>query len=702
MAIFGKGKRLAARLEAASAQRKYVTRLTRKPFRNRTKNSIKKTPAEQKIIAAHRAERRAKVQNALASARHTVTEEAERLQEDLGGHDANYYQHQILQQSRLSHKRRRTSTWNVFLREELRVRNSGEKVASLCDARSSTYVLLALPPGVPKYSSSNKEVVAEISAKWAAMTKEEKDNYTVDLVKDLDEVKEMKSLAVQNVPINVFHDVRANMSNIFEELRRLHARTGLEVAVIAVKTARDQHTTPMTFGTSKRVHDFFQLSLGNSMEDVSASFEAYALSGVSGLIDRSVDVIQGLQSRAAALILQKLGQITSYTAHKMFYVGFDDHITSRFGVVLEGWPIPRFVALSTIRTHVELTTVLNAWENDVSRFRKLTKDEWESWKAQPAPGSGVSLPPDAIRAVTFASFVTAAAHITAGSRTDSAPASNGGINPTVSLSSTSTTAPEPVVPASKPRKCRADHGKSHKKQKGTAAQDADDSTRDVPPVVRNGPAVSATAAASTSTTSTSRAPTPVPATHRTAPHGRSQDASTTATHGTSITATHGASSTATHDVTPIAPLSGISPSSGPGTMPAAATHAALGAPSYNAPTVPSMPDAFPFFPTHTSSFIFAPLPTMTHTPNAGAGGTPHEWHMPPPFAIDPALLADTSGTVSIANMTPVVGADLVSSPTITAPLAHPPAAASAFQFIEYSYNSEGGQHGKCGKRGGVA
>lgn len=126
MATFGKGKRLAARLEAANAQRKYVTRLTRKPFRTRTKNSIKKTPAEQKIIAAHRAERREKVRNALASAQHMVTEEAERLQDDLGGHDAKYFQHQILQQSRLSHKRRRTSTWNAFLREELRIRNSGE------------------------------------------------------------------------------------------------------------------------------------------------------------------------------------------------------------------------------------------------------------------------------------------------------------------------------------------------------------------------------------------------------------------------------------------------------------------------------------------------------------------------------------------------------------------------------------------------
>lgn len=136
-----------------------------------------------------------------------------------------------------------------------------------------------------------------------------------------------------------------------------------------------------------------------------------------------------------ARIHPSIGQITSHTAQKMFYVGFDDHITSRFGVIVEGWPIPRFVAPSTIRTRVELTTLVNAWENNVSRFRKLTKDEWDTWKAQPTPSSGVSLPSEAIRAVTFAPFVTAAAQVTGSDGTHGAPASNGGINPTVSLSS---------------------------------------------------------------------------------------------------------------------------------------------------------------------------------------------------------------------------------------------------------------------------
>lgn len=96
--------------------------------------------------------------------------------------------------------------------------------------------------------------------------------------------------------------------------------------MIAVKSARDQHTPPMTFGTSRRATDFFELSLGVKIDDISASFEAYCLSGVSGtsnrtdalpliasdtrtgLVERSVDVIQGLQGRVATVIMQKLGE----------------------------------------------------------------------------------------------------------------------------------------------------------------------------------------------------------------------------------------------------------------------------------------------------------------------------------------------------------------------------------------------------------
>lgn len=165
---------------------------------------------------------------------------------------------------------------------------------------SSLRTASALPAGAPRYSSTD-DIRAEIRASWNAMSREEKAEASADLVAELNEVKEMKALSVQSVPISAFHDVRASMDIIFEEvrfavarlsrqtadtlgrqLRRLHARTGLEVALIAVKSERTQYTPPMTFGTSKRVHDFFQLSLDSTLDDISASFEAYCMSGVKG------------------------------------------------------------------------------------------------------------------------------------------------------------------------------------------------------------------------------------------------------------------------------------------------------------------------------------------------------------------------------------------------------------------------------------
>lgn len=101
------------------------------------------------------------------------------------------------------------------------------------------------------------------------------------------------------------------------------------------------------------------------------------------------------------------GQITQFTAKRMFYTGFAEHITTQFGVVIENWPLPRFVAPSSMRTRIELSTLMNAWENNMTRFRKLTREEWEKWQLQQTdPDAGEA--PDAIRAVTLACWITPA------------------------------------------------------------------------------------------------------------------------------------------------------------------------------------------------------------------------------------------------------------------------------------------------------
>ncbi|KAI0371581.1 hypothetical protein BV20DRAFT_907090, partial [Pilatotrama ljubarskyi] len=217
------------------------------------------------------------------------------------------------------------------------------------------------------------------SKSWAALSREEKAEISRELVKDLDEVKEMKALSVQNVPLNAFHDACATLEAMFEELRCLHARTGLEVALVAGRSCRDQFFPPISFGTSARVYDFFPAFLNHTINDVACTFEAYCLSGVSGVIERSADVLLELQQKAASMIFEKLGHATNRPAKKMFYVGFAERITARYGLVIEHWPLPQFIAPAHIRSRIALLTLIKAWETDAAVFRSLSREEYFAW-----------------------------------------------------------------------------------------------------------------------------------------------------------------------------------------------------------------------------------------------------------------------------------------------------------------------------------
>lgn len=63
----------------------------------------------------------------------------------------------------------------------------------------------------------------------------------------------------------------------------------------------------------------------------------------------------------------------------MFYVNFDDHITAKTGVIMEGWPLPKFCNPSEINSTTELRVLCNAWKNGTARFQKMNQEEWERW-----------------------------------------------------------------------------------------------------------------------------------------------------------------------------------------------------------------------------------------------------------------------------------------------------------------------------------
>ncbi len=143
------------------------------------------------------------------------------------------------------------------------------------------------------------ELARECKAEWQGMTPEERVTATEDAIEELKQQREMKKLSVQNVSINAFHDVRANLKVIEDQVSRntlpsiavnritqldsLYARTGTEMLLFAVRSNFDHFPRPYTYSTSDRVEDFFSISFGRDVGDYAKSMEAFCLSGASGI-----------------------------------------------------------------------------------------------------------------------------------------------------------------------------------------------------------------------------------------------------------------------------------------------------------------------------------------------------------------------------------------------------------------------------------
>ena len=63
----------------------------------------------------------------------------------------------------------------------------------------------------------------------------------------------------------------------------------------------------------------------------------------------------------------------------MIYKSFDENITRKHGIIIEGWPLHVFDNPSAIGSQVELNVLLKAWQTGATRFRKMTDDEHMAW-----------------------------------------------------------------------------------------------------------------------------------------------------------------------------------------------------------------------------------------------------------------------------------------------------------------------------------
>jgi hypothetical protein len=194
-----------------------LTSKQRLPWRQRAKRkTIKKSTAEKKTLAEQRLNRKIAYRQALADATETIHNEAIKLHEQFGGHSIEYYREQLMQHSRLGKKRRLVNGWNVFLRNEVKRMNDGMLVRFLYVYLTLIY-FSALPDGQPRKKVS--ELTSEISARWNAMSPEDRQEATADGKLELEGHREMKALATRNIPVEVFNDARQTLDNLEREVK---------------------------------------------------------------------------------------------------------------------------------------------------------------------------------------------------------------------------------------------------------------------------------------------------------------------------------------------------------------------------------------------------------------------------------------------------------------------------------------------------
>jgi len=198
--------------------------------------------------------------------------------------------------------------------------------------------------------------------------------------------------------------------------------------VFGVRSSADHYTAPLVHTTSPKIPTFFDLVVKKPVTDIATSMEAFCLSGVDGecmglrvdgtntygcspgVIGKLVKGEALLREEVVSLIGSKLrtsllpwdiqgnhqdverlpGAISKGDVNRMNYKTFDESITRKHGIVIEGWPLREFKNPSAIGSQVELKVLLNAWQSGVARFRKMPVGEHMAWvenRAAPEPSA---------------------------------------------------------------------------------------------------------------------------------------------------------------------------------------------------------------------------------------------------------------------------------------------------------------------------
>ena len=70
---------------------------------------------------------------------------------------------------------------------------------------------------------------------------------------------------------------------VSNKIWHLHAHTGIEVTLVAVRSSKEQYNWPYVLTTSDCTSDFFELTIKKNIFDLAIHMEAYLLSRVQSM-----------------------------------------------------------------------------------------------------------------------------------------------------------------------------------------------------------------------------------------------------------------------------------------------------------------------------------------------------------------------------------------------------------------------------------
>ncbi|KAE9392163.1 hypothetical protein BT96DRAFT_778287, partial [Gymnopus androsaceus JB14] len=224
------------------------------------------------------------------------------------------------------------------------------------------------------------ELSKEISKKWKAMSDEEKNSLTKDVLVELRERRENKEVGEHKPGAVAAQDSFMTGERVQDTLKRLNMRTGDEALLIITSGSLERAHRPYVVTTGPRVDSFCTEVLKLIPDDIGAKMDGFMVTGIEGVARTHAQMLLDMKKTVSQLILQKLQCAGSKTKiSRMYYSGFTEQITKRYGIVLRNWPLEEFKNPSSVSTRAGIETLFHSWNSDTTHFYRMTTQEFSDW-----------------------------------------------------------------------------------------------------------------------------------------------------------------------------------------------------------------------------------------------------------------------------------------------------------------------------------